>query len=223
MIHVLEEWLLLPQRIAVHEPSATAVVADVHLGYSMARRRQGDAVPVRSVRDELEPLFAAAQRHDLRGLIVAGDLFECGFDAELVRAFLEVLAELRLECRGVIPGNHDRGIERAPASLNVVEDCIQLGNWRIVHGDQPTSADQIVAGHCHPAVRRRARKLPCFLLMNSRLILPAFSLDAAGVDVDREARWNCWTRYLIKDDRVLRETPPSAAGSRPSRSAARIK
>src|SRR5262245_694697 len=111
MIRVLDHWLLLPERIALHEPSATAVIADVHLGYSAARLKQGDAVPVRSVREELQPLIDAARVHDLRSVIVAGDFFERGYDAKLADDFLEVLKSLRIDCAGIVPGNHDRGIE----------------------------------------------------------------------------------------------------------------
>src|SRR5438270_5847367 len=34
---VHEDWLLTPVRAAVHLPTATAVVADLHLGYELAR------------------------------------------------------------------------------------------------------------------------------------------------------------------------------------------
>src|SRR5438067_991701 len=36
-----DDWLLTPQRVAVHRPSGSAVVADLHLGYGQARRRGG--------------------------------------------------------------------------------------------------------------------------------------------------------------------------------------
>ena len=42
---VHDEWLLMPQRVAVHLPTATAVLSDLHLGYNEARRRDGEAVP----------------------------------------------------------------------------------------------------------------------------------------------------------------------------------
>ena len=75
MMRILEDWLLLPQRVAVHEPSATAVLADVHLGYSAARQRLGDSIPWRSVEEEMQPLVSAALTHDICAVVVAGDLF----------------------------------------------------------------------------------------------------------------------------------------------------
>src|SRR5947209_6392779 len=94
-MRIHDDWLLLPQRLAVHGPSGIAVVADVHLGYRQARRRQGDAVPLSSVAAALAPLASAAQARPLRGLLVAGDLFERGFDPDLYRQFLQVLQKLQ--------------------------------------------------------------------------------------------------------------------------------
>src|SRR5438105_11261237 len=92
MMRWSEDWLLLPERIALHEPSATAVLADVHLGYSAARQRLGDAIPSRSVADEMRPLLDAARLHAITQVIVAGDLFERGYDADIQQQLLDVFA-----------------------------------------------------------------------------------------------------------------------------------
>src|SRR5215472_11395011 len=83
---VLDEWLLTAQRAAVHLPSAAAVIADVHLGYGEARRRGGDAVPLVDAADALAPLLPLVERHALRRLVIAGDLFEAGARDELIDA-----------------------------------------------------------------------------------------------------------------------------------------
>src|SRR5260370_21634994 len=105
---VLDDWLLTPERAAIHRPSASAVVADVHLGYGEARRRGGDAVPLPDATaiDALQPLI---KTHHLRRLIVAGDLFEAGASDELVAALLAWCERVHIEL-AVVPGNHDRGI-----------------------------------------------------------------------------------------------------------------
>ena len=53
---VHDEWLLTPARVAVHRPTATAVLADLHLGYNDARRRDGEAVPPADLTLILAPL-----------------------------------------------------------------------------------------------------------------------------------------------------------------------
>lgn len=197
-----DEWLLLPQRIALHEPTATAVVADLHLGYATARQRQGDAVPARDVADELGPLVVAAADHRIHGVVVAGDLFEAGYDAAILDRFNACLAQLGVKVIAIVPGNHDRGIDQA-VGLPVFSLGYQLSRWRIVHGDEPTDAERVVMGHWHPAMRMKGRKRACFLAKASRLILPAFSLDAAGVDVAKDRRWNGWSRFVVDDRRVV--------------------
>src|SRR6187551_2205236 len=106
-MRVLDEWLLTPWRVAVHLPSATAVSADLHLGYDRVRRRNGDAAPARAVRDELSPLAEALGEAGVRRLVIAGDLFE---DArveryELVAEVASWLSSTGVELVGVVPGN----------------------------------------------------------------------------------------------------------------------
>ena len=201
---VFEDWHLLPQRLALHVPTATAVLADVHLGYSAARQRLGDAIPWRTVAEELQPLADAVQTHDIRAVIVAGDLFERGYDAMLHQQFLEVLEQLGIHFLGLVPGNHDRGTDKATTPLPLFPDGYELADWHILHGDQPSTYSRIVMGHWHPALRLRGGKHPCFLAREAQLILPAFSLDAAGVDVRKDRRWDGWGCYMIDGNEVIR-------------------
>ena len=50
-MYVHEDWLLTPYRAAIHLPTATAVIADLHLGYDQVRQRGGEAVPSSSFED----------------------------------------------------------------------------------------------------------------------------------------------------------------------------
>ncbi len=74
---VHDDWLLTPHRAAVHLPTATGVIADLHLGYDEVRRRRGDAVPAFDAREVLARLEQLAQ-HGVRRLLIAGDLCEDG-------------------------------------------------------------------------------------------------------------------------------------------------
>ena len=218
-MRLFDEWLLLPQRFAVHERTATAVLADVHLGYTAARQRLGDAIPARSVDDEMAPLVAATKEFALRRLVVAGDLFERGFDAALLDQFLVVLEQCRIQFLGLVPGNHDRGFEKASRELAIFPDGLDLAGWRVVHGDQPVNAARSVMGHWHPALRRKGRKTPCFLARGMQLVLPAFSLDAAGAEVQRDARWQEWHRFAIADGQVCSADRTPRGKQRSSRGA----
>jgi uncharacterized protein len=207
----LKEWRLTPYCLAIHEPTATAVVADLHLGYSAARQRQGDAIPARNVDEELKPLFKAAAAHDVRFLLVAGDLFEAGYDAGVAERFLAALHSARIQFLGLIPGNHDCGMERANSNLPIFVDGYQLAGWRVIHGDQPANADRLMMGHWHPALRWHGRKTPCFLTRGAQLVLPAFSRDAAGADVWNEVRWRDWDCHAIVEGVVIKPIRLAAA------------
>jgi putative SbcD/Mre11-related phosphoesterase len=200
---VVEDWLLTAQRAAIHRPSASAVVADVHLGYGDARRRGGDAVPLPDAVTSLDVLQPLVNQHGLRQLIIAGDLFEAGASEELVDALMEWCEERQIDL-AVVPGNHDRGIGKIGTRLSLHPDGVTLGRWRVVHGDGTLPDGAFVQGHEHPWARWSRRVGgPCFLVSANRLILPAFSRDAAGVNVIGDARWDAFRCFVIAGERVL--------------------
>jgi metallophosphoesterase superfamily enzyme len=161
-----------------------AVVADVHLGYEWSRGRGGDVVPAHSLAETLERLGRLLDRapEPVRRLIVAGDLVECPTvicprtrrDVEALRGWLAG--------RGValqaVRGNHDGpgpGFEAA----------VGVSGWTIVHGDQAEPGDgrPLVTGHVHPVLKVVGLRALCFVVGPSRIVLPAFTRNAAGWNV----------------------------------------
>jgi uncharacterized protein len=223
-MHVQPEWLLTAQRVVVHLPTRIAVVADLHLGYAEARRRRGEAVPSESVSDILEPLRQVREQHAISRLIVAGDLLEDADCREALAAFLHWLNQCDMELVAIVPGNHDLGLTVPPSArsrLPLYPQGVMLGDWRIVHGESKLPDGPVVHGHDHPCLRwppksramrprftrgRIARfsiDAPCYLSGPQRLILPAFSKEAAGVNVLSMRRWRALHCQAITDERVL--------------------
>lgn len=201
-MRVLTDWLLTPARAAVHLPTRTAVVADLHLGYGEARRAAGESVPVRRVADELAPLRPMFAEHRVCRLVIAGDLFEAGPSREIAADLLEWLAAVDVELAAVVPGNHDRDL--TDARLPVHAAGCTVGDWHIVHGDAVVPPGRIVQGHEHPWMRWGGRlEAPCYLVGRTRLILPAFSADAAGANVLRDPRWAAYRCCAIAGTMVL--------------------
>lgn len=186
-MRVHDEWLLLPQRLAVHEPTGTAVVADLHLGYCEARRQGGDAVPLVELGKILKPLERGLKASGAKRLVIAGDLFEKAFVPDLWQRLLDWLKERNVHLLGVVPGNHDR---RWLDAWPLFPDGFRLEDWLIVHGHVPVEARRVVLGHWHPAVHFRGKLAPCFLAGADQLVLPAFSPDATGVDVRGLSAWH---------------------------------
>ncbi len=204
-MRVLDEWLLTMGRVAVHLPTRTAVAADLHLGYDRVRRRGGEAVPARTVTEELAALANVLRTEVVGRLVIAGDLFEDGRVErdELVAEFLDWLGREGIELVGVVPGNHDRGLGN-DQRLGIRRDGIALGRWRIVHGDGERPAGPVVQGHEHPWLRwRPGVEGPCYLAAEDHLVLPAYSADAAGGNVRGLARWADYRCCVIAGTRVL--------------------
>src|SRR5437588_13110319 len=106
----MPDWRLTPQRAAVHLPTRTAVVGDIHWGYDTARRSSGEAVPVIRSEHALAPLAALAATWDVHRLVVAGDLLEGPSAIADLDNFLSGLSQLKLELIALVPGNHDRAL-----------------------------------------------------------------------------------------------------------------
>jgi putative SbcD/Mre11-related phosphoesterase len=202
-MRVHDDWLLTPERAAVHLPTATAVVADLHLGYNEARRRGGEAVPLTGVEEALAPLLPLVARHGLRRLVVAGDLFEERWDRDLAADIVRRLTAAGIGLVGVVPGNHDRGSKEESGSLRLYPDGVELGCWRVVHGDGRLPRGLLVHGHFHPWLRWGRVSTPCYLVGERRLVLPAFSRDARGVDVTHQTAWRRYRCCAIAGAEVL--------------------
>jgi len=173
-------WTFTPEGAAVHLAERTAVIADVHLGYEWARASGGDSIPPHSLAETLAKLDRLLTRAPITRLIVAGDLVEtpkpCPRTARDVRALVAWLRD-----RGVEPvflkGNHDPA-RRPPLPLS-----IEVDSWTILHGDRTLPEGPCIFGHHHPALKAAGLTAPCFLVGDRTIVLPAFSPNAAGLDI----------------------------------------
>jgi putative SbcD/Mre11-related phosphoesterase len=182
-IHLFEGWQLTPEGAAIRPRARTAVIADVHLGYEWARAAAGDCVPVHSLDETLARLSCLLRRATLARLVVAGDLVESSRPCRRTVADVRRLRQW-LAARGVsllvLEGNHDRSLfERLTQST-----CTVAG-WTIGHGHHPLRGPKTISAHHHPVLRLQGITAPCFLVRPGRIILPAFSSNAAGYDVMR--------------------------------------
>src|SRR5262249_61994199 len=137
--------------------------------------------PDLSLEQRLAPLRTVFSRHQVRSLIIAGDLVERTCPAALAEDLLAWLDAAGVRLTAVVPGNHDRGLAGGP--LPVCPDGVLLGDWRVVHGDGDWPEGRSVCGHFHPWLRRGQISAPCYLVGERTVVLPAFSPDAAGVNV----------------------------------------
>jgi putative SbcD/Mre11-related phosphoesterase len=203
-MRVHSDWWLTPERAALHLPTATAVVADLHLGYGQARCQAGEALPEFGLDEAIAALNGVMLRQKVQRLLIAGDFCEDGRQPGSAARLLTWLKDVGLEWLRVIAGNHDRGLVLGQGLAQVFPDGVKVGSWHVVHGDGPLPRGRVVHGHIHPCLRWGNRiDAPCFLVGPRRLVLPAFSADASGVNVLGDARWLSFRCCVAAGDRVL--------------------
>ena len=209
--HPYGDWQLAPEGAAIHPGEKTAVIADVHLGYEWARGLAGDCVPAHSLAETLEQLESLLARAPINRLVVAGDLVECPRRCARTSADIARLADWLNAC-GVslvlLEGNHDRSLawmtrtQPLDAGLGKLGPTLGkkllVGGWTIVHGHQPAAGRRLITGHHHPVLRVAGRAAPCFLAAVDRIILPAFSRNAAGLDVFTARIPETWRRHSFR-------------------------
>jgi putative SbcD/Mre11-related phosphoesterase len=203
-MQVHTDWLLTPERAAIHLPTSTAVIADLHIGYNTIRCCNGEALPTFDLDEVIAVLESLMCHQGLQRLVIAGDLYEDDGTDLPAGELWEWLWMNEVELVGVVPGNHDRNILNSTCDLPVCPNGILLGDWQVVHGDGPLPQGRVVQGHVHPCFRwDKDITAPCYLVAPNQIILPAFSEDAAGVNVLRGPTWRNYRCYVIADEKVL--------------------
>lgn len=176
---------------AVYWPEQDALlVADCHLGKAETFQSFGVSVPSGHSLQDLERLDKLQRETGAAKLFVLGDLVHAR--GGLTKNLVDEVARWRTGFPAditVVLGNHDRhagGIPE-PWQMNVVAEGYEVGGLNLYH--QPHDEGPSVYGHLHPVVWVRsaldALRLPCFVLEQGRLLLPAFGTFTGGLNVVR--------------------------------------
>lgn len=178
---------LLPEGAAFLLDSSTLIVADIHLGKSAAFRAKGLPVPEGDIARDLGRLLELAKQSSAKHLIIAGDLFHssAGITPDLESAMDDFINHLAIQFT-LVAGNHDLKISKLPAGLAIKPSLDFSAGFRVVHDPADANGQKIhICGHWHPVIRipdgkRTSLRLPCFLLRNNTLVLPAFGSFTGG-------------------------------------------
>jgi len=214
--------LLLPGRAALVPAARTLLVADLHLGKAATFRRAGIPVPEGSAQRDLERLEQLVRGHDVRRLLVLGDLFHAkgGCTPQVFAEFAALRTRIADTAVVLILGNHDRAIGRLPASLGIDACLPSLDEppFHFVHEpaiDVTASNRDLftVAGHLHPTVSIRSPSGDrladrCFVAEPSVLVLPAFGSFTGGHRAEPAEGMRLW---IARDDGVVDVTRLVAA------------
>jgi DNA ligase-associated metallophosphoesterase len=217
--------LLLPGRAALVPASRTLLVADLHLGKAATFRRAGIPVPEGSAQRDLERLGQLVRDHDVRRLVVLGDLFHAkvGCTPQVFTEFVALRSQIADTAVVLVLGNHDRAIGRLPASLGIDACLPSLDEPPLHFVHEPatgvTASDRdlfTVAGHLHPTVSIRSPSGDrfadrCFVAEPRVLVLPAFGSFTGGHRVEPVEGMRLW---IARDDGVVDVTRLVAAGAK---------
>ena len=182
------------RRAAFLEIDRILCVSDLHLGYAWAHRYSGQLMPLRSREDILGRLSELCAFYKPAHLAILGDIVHASVPvAELKRELTDLFRGLRELCGlKLILGNHDRHLRKLAKQIDDCEfiDHFETDQFLLLHGhgDLPelSSGKKIIMGHEHPSICLgdgiRSAKFPCFVVSRTVILLPAFSLWAAGSD-----------------------------------------
>lgn len=179
----------LPSGALFWTERATLVVSDLHLGRSdRYARRAGALLPPYEVEETLDRLDADIAGCDPATVICLGDSFDDAEAGALGERHALWLARMIAGRRWVwIAGNHDPGPvglggeHRAEMAIGplVFRHAAQIGTTGEVSGE--------VSGHYHPKVRVAGTSIRCFLVDDTRAILPAYGAYTGGLHCDDAA------------------------------------
>jgi DNA ligase-associated metallophosphoesterase len=184
-----ERLMLMPERAVFWPRRQMLFVADLHLGKAAAYRARGIPVPEGVMSDDLGRLSRAIVRTDATHLIVLGDVLHA---RESVSAHVHALMmQWRHQHPHVrwmmVRGNHDLRSGDPPAEwqIELVEAGTVHAPFVLAHEPRESGEGYVLCGHVHPAAKLNGRgglraKLPCFVVGQRRMILPAFSAFTGG-------------------------------------------
>lgn len=172
---------LLPDHAVWCPALATVWVADLHLGKEQTFRRAGIPIPD-LLAEDLSRLTHLLRVTAPRRLYLLGDLMHAraGRSARLDEAFTNWRQEHRSVAMTLVRGNHDQQAGDPPANweLGCVDEPVESSPFTLTHHPLFDGHTFNLAGHLHPKWRARSRadvlQLPCFLLRQRSLVLPAF-------------------------------------------------
>lgn len=183
------ELTLLGSGAVYWEAEAALFVADLHLGKAETFQRYGLALPSGHSLADLDRLVAVAKAQQARQVYILGDLIHAraGLTHQHVAAVADWLLRTDLDI-AVVLGNHDQYAGGVPAvwGLTTVAEGYELAGLTLNH--HPTDGDAPrLCGHVHPVVNLGSRadrlRLPCFVLEQNQLMLPAFGSVTGGASV----------------------------------------
>ncbi len=181
-----EVFTLTNQRALFWKKKKALILSDLHIGKTAHFRKNGIALSDQIFDNDLQRLSVLIEYFKPEKFLVVGDLLHAG-DNSGVDKFCEWKNQFpNLEFH-LIEGNHDKISKKLEAKLclNFRDEFLEINDFIFVHDFQKKNEKFQITGHIHPGFVINSSvkniKLPCFVVSEHQLLLPAFS-EFTGLD-----------------------------------------
>ncbi|WP_370898437.1 ligase-associated DNA damage response endonuclease PdeM [Chryseobacterium gossypii] len=198
--------VLTNQRAAFWEKEKALILSDLHIGKTAHFRKNGIALANHIMKSDLERLSVLIEYFQPEKFIVVGDLLHAGdnSDVDVFCHWRNGYPDLKFY---LVEGNHDRiseALERK-LCLDFKATFLETDEFIFVHDFDRSRSKFQITGHIHPGISLnspvKSIRLPCFVLSDDQLLLPAFS-EFTGLDTKNIPRPG---RYFVFTDSEIHE------------------
>jgi uncharacterized protein len=184
------DFILSPRRTIYWPHRKTLLAADLHWGKDIVFHQYGIPVPHGTLQSDLARLDEDLLATKAERLLVLGDLVHShrAVTDELATEIANWRAKHTSLTVEIIQGNHDRRLN-IPDNWRFQFDAheIEEDGFVFTHDKYESEKLFVFSGHMHPMIRISSGpdhlRLPCFVLGQKNLTLPAFSLFTGGQDL----------------------------------------
>ncbi|ALR30346.1 MULTISPECIES: ligase-associated DNA damage response endonuclease PdeM [Chryseobacterium] len=181
-----EIFTLTNQRAAFWKKEKALILSDLHIGKTAHFRKNGIALANHIMKSDLERLSVLIEYFQPEKFIVVGDLLHAGDNSDVDEfcSWRNQYPDLQFY---LIEGNHDKISKKLESKLclNFKAEILEIDNIIFVHDFKKDQLKFQVTGHIHPGFVINSSvkniKLPCFVVTENQLLLPAFS-EFTGLD-----------------------------------------
>jgi uncharacterized protein len=172
---------LHPLRALWWEKQSILICSDVHIGKGAHFRKAGIPIPKAVNASNLWNLVVLIEKYVPEKIVFLGDLFHSRANNEW-EELMDMLAQFPQVELLLIKGNHEIELSDTYEKLGITTvNSITIDGIHLTH--EPTSlpetAEYVLCGHLHPAVRlsgmaNQQLRLPCFWFGDAMGVMPAF-------------------------------------------------
>lgn len=181
-----QHFILTNQRAVFWEKEKALILSDLHIGKTAHFRKNGIALANHIMKSDLERLSALIEYFQPARFIVVGDLLHAGDNSD-VDEFCTWRSQYPEIQFYLIEGNHDRlspSLEEK-LCLDFKASLWDIDGFTFIHDFESIRPGFQITGHIHPGIvlnsAVKSIRLPCFVLNDRQLLLPAFS-EFTGLD-----------------------------------------